>query len=297
MNLTILYRGPLASCNYACEYCPFAKHQETDEEHAHDARALQRFLDFIQSRPDIRFSIFFTPWGEALIRKRYQQALITLTNLSHVEKAAIQTNGSCRFDWATQCDKSKLGLWATYHPGETSRAKFLERCEIMKQHGIRFSVGVVGLKEHFSEIETLRAALSPDIYLWVNAFKRVENYYAPDEADFLTAIDPLFPINNTRHPSQGRACHAGESVISVDGDGTIRRCHFIKEMIGNIYEEGWECALRPRACANETCGCHIGYVHLKELNLYKVFAGGVLERIPRNNPNLQTLTISSYDAH
>ena len=25
MNLSILYRGPLSSCNYACGYCPFAK--------------------------------------------------------------------------------------------------------------------------------------------------------------------------------------------------------------------------------------------------------------------------------
>ena len=29
MNLSILYRGPLSSCNYGCEYCPFAKHRET----------------------------------------------------------------------------------------------------------------------------------------------------------------------------------------------------------------------------------------------------------------------------
>ncbi|MEN8446791.1 MAG: radical SAM protein, partial [Cyanobacteria bacterium J06555_13] len=29
MNLSILYRGPLLSCNYGCEYCPFAKRQQT----------------------------------------------------------------------------------------------------------------------------------------------------------------------------------------------------------------------------------------------------------------------------
>ena len=28
MNLSILYRGPLASCNYDCPYCPFAKRRD-----------------------------------------------------------------------------------------------------------------------------------------------------------------------------------------------------------------------------------------------------------------------------
>ena len=40
MKLSILYRGPLSSCNYGCEYCPFAKHTETQAEHDADRAAL-----------------------------------------------------------------------------------------------------------------------------------------------------------------------------------------------------------------------------------------------------------------
>ena len=29
VRYNILYRGPLSSCNYGCEYCPFAKHAES----------------------------------------------------------------------------------------------------------------------------------------------------------------------------------------------------------------------------------------------------------------------------
>jgi hypothetical protein len=68
-------------------------------------------------------------------------------------------------------------------------------------------------------------------------------------------------------------------VISVDGDGTARRCHFIRAPIGNIYTLGWEAALRPTPCPNATCGCHIGSVHMNELKLYEVFGDGVLERV------------------
>ncbi|MEO0844412.1 MAG: radical SAM protein, partial [Cyanobacteria bacterium J06643_5] len=33
-------------------------------------------------------------------------------------------------------------------------------------------------------------------------------------------------------------------------------------------------------CSNDTCHCHIGYVHLDYLELDKVFGDGILERIP-----------------
>jgi hypothetical protein len=69
-------------------------------------------------------------------------------------------------------------------------------------------------------------------------------------------------------------------VIAVDGDGTIRRCHFVREPIGNLYEDGWKAALRRRPCPNATCGCHIGYVHMDDLGLDRVFGDGVLERVP-----------------
>ena len=113
MRLSILYRGPLASCNYGCAYCPFAKHPETAAERAEDAAALERFVGWVESRRGDLISVLFTPWGEALTRVRYQRALVRLTKAPHVEKAAIQTNLACRLDWVEDCDKKKLGLWTT----------------------------------------------------------------------------------------------------------------------------------------------------------------------------------------
>lgn len=280
VRLSILYRGPLASCNYGCAYCPFAKHAETAAERVEDVSALERFVGWVESRRGDNISVLFTPWGEALTRRRYQQALIRLTNTPHVEKAAIQTNLSCRLEWVEDCDKSKLGLWTTYHPSEVARSRFLAKCFELSRRGVRFSVGVVGLKEHAEEIEALRRELPPDVYLWINAFKQVAGYYEREDLRRFEAVDPLFHINNSYHPSMGRACLCGESVISVAGDGTVRRCHFIRQPLGNIYEQGFEDSLRARSCTNNTCGCHIGYVHMPGLNLYRVFGSGVLERVP-----------------
>jgi MoaA/NifB/PqqE/SkfB family radical SAM enzyme len=280
MNLSILYRGPLSSCNYACNYCPFAKRTESTTELTHDRTCLERFVRWVEARTADAIGVLFTPWGEGLVRKWYQDALAALTRMPNVTKAAIQTNLSCKLEWVEECDKDKLALWCTFHPSETTRDRFLAKCRDLLARGVRFSVGVVGLKEHLAEIEALRAELPPEVYLWVNAYKREPSYYPPGLLDALTRIDPLFPVNNTYHASRGEPCRAGASVISVDGDGTVRRCHFIKEPIGNIYDPDFDACLRERLCTNDSCGCHIGYVHLDRLKLYDTFGSGVLERVP-----------------
>jgi MoaA/NifB/PqqE/SkfB family radical SAM enzyme len=280
MNLSILYRGPLSSCNYSCGYCPFAKRAETSAELAHDRACLERFVGWVGGRSADSIGVLFTPWGEALVRRWYQDALAALTRLPHIRKAAIQTNLSCKLDWLDTCDKARLALWCTFHPGETTRDRFLAKCRNLYAHGVRFSVGVVGLKEHFAEIAALRRELPADVYLWVNAYKREPDYYAAEAVEELTRIDPLFPINNRYHRSRGEPCRAGSTVITVDGDGTVRRCHFIREPIGNLYAPDVERCLAERPCSNDSCGCHIGYVHLDRLGLYGKFGEGVLERVP-----------------
>lgn len=280
MNLSILYRGSLISCNYGCQYCPFAKKQQSTTELAKDRQELNKFIDWIEQNQKYNFSILFTPWGEALIHSWYQQALVRLTNLPNVNKAAIQTNLSCKLDWVEECNKDKLALWATFHPEWVSRDRYLSQCLELHRRGVRFSAGVVGFAQFKEEIAALRQELPTDVYLWINAVKKELPNLNNADLEFFSAIDPLFPINTHHYPSRDRACKTGKSVISVDGDGNIRRCHFIRQPIGNIYDSNWESALRDRLCTNDTCHCHIGYVHLDYLKLDRIFGEGILERIP-----------------
>ena len=289
LNLKILYRGPLSSCNYDCHYCPFAKRFESAEELAVDRKALERFCDWVVDREQDKYSILFTPWGEGLTRRWYREAMIRLSNLSQIEKIAIQTNLTCGLGWIRDCDLSATGLWCTWHPTQISMDKFVTRCRELDQIGVNYSVGIVGLREYMAAAAELRKRLSPETYLWVNAYKSAPDdqrtndgkYYSLADLEHWSAIDPLFPINNVRHPSEGKACRTGETVISVDGDGDVRRCHFIKQVIGNLYDGSFESALKARPCTNQTCGCHIGYVHMHERELYDVFGDGLMERVPR----------------
>ncbi len=282
----ILYRGSLSSCNYACDYCPFAKTKNTRAELAKDRADLERFVAWVEGRSET-IGILFTPWGEGLIRKYYQEAMTTLSHLPNVYRVAIQTNLSCPTRWMEKVNKESFALWTTYHPTEISREKFAAKCAQLDQMGIRYSVGFVGLKSQLNELSLLRQSLNPKVYLWVNAYKREPNYYTTEMIEEIEAIDPLFAYNNQYHPSKGEKCQAGHTTFTVDGSGNVRRCHFIKNKIGNIYQANFESNLYERNCSNVTCGCHIGYVHMDKLKLYEVYGKGVLERIPKKNVELR----------
>lgn len=289
MHLTILYRGSLVSCNYGCDYCPFAKRQQSAAELAVDRQSLEQFAGWIADHPQHEFSLLFTPWGEALIHCWYQQTLAHLSQLPNVRKVAIQTNLSCSLEWVQWANPDRLALWATFHPEWSDLDRFLEKCHELCDYGIRYSVGVVGFPRFRPAITALRQRLPQTVYLWINAVKAELPQLAPDDRAFFQSIDPLYDLNTHHYPSLGKSCRAGASVISVDGAGTIRRCHFIKTAIGNIYDPAFEQVLTEQPCTNETCHCHIGYVHLDYLELDKVFGTGLLERIPIEHP-LRELT-------
>ncbi|MER6466333.1 hypothetical protein ABT278_38515 [Streptomyces sp. NPDC001228] len=127
MDLTLLYRGPLASCDYDCPYCPFAKRRHSTARLRADRAALERFARWAAEHrrpalPPLR------PLGEGLVRSWCRRTLAELSHLPHIRRVAIQTNLSCRTDWLGDADPGTLALWCTYHPGQTPYDRFLAKC-------------------------------------------------------------------------------------------------------------------------------------------------------------------------
>jgi len=279
-TLSLLYRGTLSSCNYACGYCPFAKKRDSRATLARDAREVARFTSWVAAQKrDI--SVLFTPWGEALVRRHYRTAMQTLAALPHVRQVALQTNLSGPLNWLQGMDGlEKIGLWCTYHPDQTTLARFLERCARLDTMGVRYSVGVVAMNEHLDAIRALRAALPAHVYLWINAYdRRGPGYYSGEDLTWLDTADSWFAVNRRPSPSRGKPCLAGEASLSVDGDGELTRCHFVPERLGNLYVDDLADMLQERRCPRFKCDCYIGYAQRKDLPFQTVFGEGVLARI------------------
>lgn len=282
MELTILYRGPLVSCNYACAYCPFAKRRESAEERARDEAALDRFRSWLEARPATdELRVLFTPWGEAMVRRAYRETIARLTHVRSVRVVGVQTNLSGPLDFLSRARPEKVRLWCTYHPEQVDRARFVERVRNARTLGAPLSVGIVGFRRFFDEVRALRAELPDDVYLWINVPKSSDERLSEAELDSLAAIDPHVRINAVRHPSLDAWCDAGLTSVSVDGDGTVRRCHFVTPPLGNLYTDDIASLLEPRRCPNVDCHCHIGYVHLPHLGMDDTFEAESLFRIPR----------------
>lgn len=278
-RLSILYRGPLSSCNYACSYCPFAKRRESRAQLEVDKVCLQRFVNWAQAQGQLQLQVFFTPWGEALVRRYYREAIQQLCSMDHVTKVVIQTNLSAPLGFARHC-RDKFAVWATFHPDWTSRESFLAQCQRLSSWGVRHSVGVVGFSRFREAIAHLRSDLPESTYLWINAVKAELPQLSQEDREFFQSVDPHYELNTQSYPSLERECGAGSRVISVDGEGVIRTCHFQPQPLGNLYDDNWQDVLFPRRCQSQTCRCHIGYVHLDHLKLEGVFGDGLLERIP-----------------
>ena len=279
-HLSLLYRGRLSSCNYDCGYCPFAKTRDSRATLQRDAADLARFVDWVSHR-EHDVSILFTPWGEGLVRRHYRDAMTRLSHLPHVRRVAIQTNLCVGMRWLEDVDPRSFELWCTWHPSEVSLEAFVARCRKLHQRGIRFSVGMVALHDLFDDIDRLRAALPDDVPLWLNAYDlRPPDYYDDATVARLSRIDPHFRWSLSPPPSFGAPCATGTRVLSVNGDGDVRRCHFVAEPLGNLYDGSFEPRLGPRPCPNRVCDCFIGYVHREDLPFATDYAGGQLERVP-----------------
>jgi MoaA/NifB/PqqE/SkfB family radical SAM enzyme len=278
--LSLLYRGTLSSCNYDCHYCPFAKRRDSRATLVRDAAEVARFVAWVgaQQRP---ISVLFTPWGEGLVRRHYREAIAKLSAMAHVRQVAIQTNLSAPLAWLRDTAPGKVGLWCTWHPGQTSMERFLERCARLDAMGIKFSVGVVAMREHFDDIRALRARLPAQHYLWLNAYdRRTPGYYLAEDLAWLDQLDPWFAHSRSPGISRGKACRAGSQALSVDGAGELQRCHFLPARVGNLYLDDLADVLEEKPCSRLRCDCYIGYAQRHDLPFDAQFGEGVLARIP-----------------
>ncbi|RKN75898.1 STM4011 family radical SAM protein [Paenibacillus ginsengarvi] len=285
MNATVYFRGSLSSCNYDCPYCPFSKTKDSSATLAADRQQVRTFVDWAsrQGAEGHRLEIFFNPYGEGLVHRWYREAMVELSHMEHIDKVAIQTNLSVKLDWTSELEPSRAAFWATYHPGQTGEEAFVRQCLTLYRRGVPFSVGSVGVKSAFDALASMRRTLPVDVYMWVNAFKDKRDYYSDADLDFLRGIDPHFGLNAADYDSRGRECRTGYDVFYVQGAGTVKRCYKDRSVIGHLYRDGLDGLSKARACRMNDCDCYIGYIHMPELGLERVYGNRKLERIASSN--------------
>lgn len=282
MEYTLYYRNYLRYCNYNCSYCPFAKGRVNDVLIQKEKKYLDKFVNYIRTSKN-KFRLFFAPRGELLIHEIYRQKFIELSHMDNVIEIVIQTNLSSSLNWLELVNKEKIILWTTYHPNQVELDKFFSQILNLVEYNIKFTIGIVGVKDNFENIKRMSRMLNTlklkKPYFWINAYKDEKNYYSKDEIEFLTLNDPLFYINLENHISKNLYCKTGNTVFFVEFNGNIHRCWKDKVKRGNLYKSKLKDISKEEKCIKEQCTCFIGYSNLESLKLDGKYKTSVLGRM------------------
>ena len=281
------YRGSLKSCNYACNYCPFAKHTSSQEQQKKDEKSWWQFCKQVQNMEEDRISILIAPYGEALIHAYYTEGMASLSKLKQVGKIGCQTNLSIEVgEWIKQletynADFDKITLWCTYHPSMVDITTFVEKI-IQLSSKINLSVGVVGDPEQIVLIQKLRECLPLHIYLWINKMDGLRRKYTQEEINIFQKIDPMFALELT-NKTKAPVCEGGKQHFFVNANGSMQPCNRNRTVLGNLYEQDENIYRTEQAfvCQSKKCDCYLAYAHHMDVKLLHFFGNQKLQRVPQ----------------
>ncbi len=280
----IYYRGKLASCNYACSYCPFGRKSHSSVSLEEDKQAWLRFITTIEHWKGEPLQLFIIPYGEALIHEYYRKGIKRLAMLPQVSGVSCQTNLSFPAEqWLNELSSSpatvdKIKVWASFHPEMTTVDKFVRQLHSLSHVGMQVCAGAVGNPSAKSLLSKLRDELSPDIYLFINAMQGLKTPLSEEDIEFFTQLDNLFEYDRKNAPAQWDACEGGRSSCFVDWKGDIYACPRSHVKIGNFYQsEKLDISL---PCKRKVCDCYIAFSNLSHHPLHRIMGNGTFWRIP-----------------
>lgn len=285
----IYYRGKLNSCNYTCSYCPFGKKSHPTST-MQDKQAWSRFITAIEQWEGETLQLFVIPYGEALIHRYYREGIMRLAALPQVTGISCQTNLSFPADeWLDELRTApelinKIKIWASFHPEMTSVERFVRQLHTLHNAGIQVCAGAVGNPLAKNMLGDLRNALSPDIYLFINAMQGLKSPLSNEDIRFFTQLDNLFEYDLRNAPAQCEKCSGGRSACFIDWKGDIFACPRSKVKIGNLYQNqktGQNQKLDTSLpCQRKVCDCYIAFSNLSNHSLHDILGEGTFWRIP-----------------
>ncbi|MDH6358518.1 STM4011 family radical SAM protein [Parabacteroides sp. PF5-9] len=277
----IYFRSRLKSCNYHCSYCSFGK-KSSVVDWEKEEQSLRLFYEQISLLTE-PVRILFIPYGEGLIHPYYREVLIRLSLLPQVRGISCQTNLSFSPDLfleqikELQADRSKIKLWASFHPEMVEPETFVEKVHGLYQSGLDVCVGVVGHKKSKATIALLREQLDKRIYLFINAMQGKTELLTDEDLACFTSLDPFFLFDYRNAKADMRVCSGGRETVFIDHSGDVYPCPRNPLKVGRITSLS---SLTEPFCRKERCDCYIAYSNLKNTPLAQMMGEGGFFRIP-----------------
>ena len=283
---TLLYRGSLKSCNYHCSYCPFSKHPQSMRELTIEKEQWLSFVgDFAEKAHSLGIrALMAVPYGEALIHPWYWKGLARVSACADIDAVGAQTNlsfpiaESLAYFRQKKGNPQKLRLWATFHPEMTTTKAFARQCSALAEEGVIFCAGAVGVPENIKILQSLRKALPPGTYLWINKMDGLKRPYTAAETAAFLDIDPYFLQELTPVPADPAQCTGR---LFLEGNGKMRACNISAPLSTDWNTLCADMHFPQPQCSRKLCSCYLAYGGRSDFPNQALFGPYPLFRIPR----------------
>ena len=162
-----------------------------------------------------------------------------------------------------------------------SEQDFLRVCHELKEAGVLFCAGAVGVPENVSLLLRIRENLDPAVYFWINKMDGLGRKYSREEIQAFSGLDPYFPLELRHYKAD--AAHCG-SALFCNAKGEMYACNRCRRKSANLYgdpeETLWHISENARICDRRECDCYISYCNRDDLEELASFGPYPAFRIP-----------------
>jgi arylsulfatase A-like enzyme/MoaA/NifB/PqqE/SkfB family radical SAM enzyme len=252
-------------CVYQCSYCFAYKPKDKSEYRQHTAREWEEAL-FSFYRKYGKCNVILSG-GEPFFYNDAVDFVINLTRYHHVQAC---TNLFMEKDVlkriAAEANRANLEIPAAFHPEHADMRTFIDKMQVLKEHGIDARASCVLYPQYLDRMEDIKQAFQ-DASLVIGFYPYIGQYegrtfpdgYSEEEMAVIRKL-PVWHQSSRDSGVQiprtkGITCYAGVKTVYINPSGEIRRCMPVKEVIGNVFDAEISFLKNPEPCPVEICDC------------------------------------------
>jgi MoaA/NifB/PqqE/SkfB family radical SAM enzyme len=239
-------------CNYGCVYCSARKLAHSIEAAHKEEASAEKWNAALNNLPAATIDL---TGGEPFLHVGIYDII---NQLDDKHQLGVTTNLSL-VDLDRLPEKKKISWTLSFHPSQSVNLEdFTEKALLLKQKYAAVTINyvacatqierVAAYSEHFTR-QNLRFHVDPDMFYYYNAEEKklLSNYVQKDRI-----ID-----ENSARPYP---CRAGINHVHVMPDGTVFKCYYYTESLGNLFTK-YQLYARAQFCRlNCRSGCDLDKV-------------------------------------
>ena len=275
------YNGNPAQCNYSCPYCSYD--QGSLQIGHHFQGAIESWHETLKKTFGRQHLVFYFGHGEPMLGKRWFDVVEMIGNEPNWEMRVISNISPPlkKLLNSKVAKEGRLNINASFHPTQTTKAKFLKKLLQCREYGIEVPIVYTLWPPFFKRFEDdFRVFDENNFLIHVRRFKGVYNgksypeEYTEEERRFIAkyADDTTIKYMLSNEPTDGKPTWTSVDFMIMDNKGNVGYCDDYPTSMftfGNVFSGNVRLNIEPKAfpIANVSDGTVDGVSNIVEIGM------------------------------